>query len=513
MSRPKGLDCFVYLRKSRKDMEEERRLADEYDVLQRHRMQLLEVAKNDQHRIVEIFEEVVSGEYIMDRPEVQRMLREVEKGAVDAVLVMDHDRLGRGDMFDAGLIFRTLKYSETLVITPSEVINPNEESAELYFGVKSILAREELKAITKRMQRGKHASAREGNFVGKHPPFGYLRDDKLKLYPDPKKEWVVRMIFQRVIDGAGSMQICGELGRLGVESPKGERYWSRSAISRIIKNEVYIGKIIWGKTKYTKRNGKYVPKKVSAEQWTRHENAHEPIVPEELFQHANLVHSGRWHPPTREGKELSNPLAGILRCELCNHVMAHFNLISKGGRQPRVQCVQHSCRGKQTGSVLIAVEEAVLEGLDNIVREFIVTHRQRKKEKSSLGSLRDQFTHKEKELQELSDQMNNLHDLLERKIYTIEKFIGRQTLVSSKIKEIQSQIEQIKVAMQIEEDRERNKTQIIPRIQTVLTEYRQTEDVSKKNRLLKSVLEKVIYFKQPSKRRRGSFAIQLYLLF
>ncbi|MCU0094336.1 recombinase family protein [Bacillus sp. OR9] len=66
-------------------------------------------------------------------------------------------------------------------------------------------------------------------------------------------------------------------------SPKGE-YWNPSTISSITKNEVYLGHIIWGKIRYTKQNGKYIRKKVPKERWQRHDNAHPPLVSEELFQ-------------------------------------------------------------------------------------------------------------------------------------------------------------------------------------------------------------------------------------
>lgn len=185
------------------------------------------------------------------------------------------------------------------------------------------------------------------------------------------------MIFQQLVEGIGRIQIARNLDKLGVEPPLGGDYWSTSSLTAIIKNEVYMGHIIWGKFNYTKRNGEYIRKKVPPEQWIRCENAHEPLVSEELFKQANLAHSGRWQAPTIERKELANPLAGILRCGLCNHVMRYFPTYE--GRRPQARCVQPSCHGKQAGSVFSMVEEKILEGLDQIVQEFVVTNRQRKK--------------------------------------------------------------------------------------------------------------------------------------
>ncbi|MCU0094335.1 recombinase family protein [Bacillus sp. OR9] len=163
-----------------------------YDTLERHRTQLLELAHKEHHNIIDIFEEVVSGEYISERPMMQKLLREVESGIADAVLVMDLDRLGRGDMVDQGTIYRVFCYSETFIITPTEIINPNDENQELTFSIKSLIAREELKTIVKRMQRGRRASAKEGKSISRVPAYGYLRDNNLKLYPDPEKVGLYR---------------------------------------------------------------------------------------------------------------------------------------------------------------------------------------------------------------------------------------------------------------------------------------------------------------------------------
>src|SRR5690606_41639255 len=116
-----------------------------------------------------------------------------------------------------------------------------------------------------------------------------------------------KKIFQMIADGAGRQQVCRELDRLGVPTPEGGPHWEDSTISWIIKNEVYIGNIVWGKTKSVKRNGKYVTRRVPPERWIRYENAHEPIVSKELFEKANESHSGRWRPPTVATKKLSNP--------------------------------------------------------------------------------------------------------------------------------------------------------------------------------------------------------------
>ncbi|WP_299090451.1 recombinase family protein [uncultured Metabacillus sp.] len=512
MYRPTNLDIDIYLRKSRKDIEEERSAADEgleYDTLSKHRNQLLAIAKRENHNILEIHEEVVSGEFISERPKIQELIRRLEAGFVEAVLVMDLDRLGRGDMLDQGLLDRAFRYSGTKIITPTEYYDPDEESWELVFGVKSLVARQELKAITRRLQGGRRNSVSEGKSVSKKPPYGYLRDEKLKLYPDPETSWVVKRMFEMMRDGHGRQAIALELDKLEIKPPIKDT-WAPSTITAIIKNEVYLGHIIWGKVKYQKRNGKYTRKKVPRDQWIIKENAHEPIVTQELWEAANRAHSGRWRPSTINNKTLSNPLAGILLCEVCGYTMLY---------QPRkdrpndfIRCAQSQCKGIQKGAALNLVEEKILQGLQEIVynMEIMEDDQVNRKNNSVIPIKQKAIERKEKELRELAIQKNNLHTFLERGVYDVDTFMERQQVVVTEIKKLEASIEELKKDILQEEMYEKNINEYIPRVKRVIEAYYQTSDVEKKNRLLKSILEKVTYLRKQNWKKKDQFTIQLY---
>lgn len=512
MYHPQELDVFIYLRKSRKDLEEEKKAMEHgqhYDTLERHRTQLLELAHKEHHNIIDIFEEVVSGEYISERPMMQKLLREVETGIADAVLVMDLDRLGRGDMVDQGTIYRVFRYSETFIITPTEVINPSDENQELTFSIKSLIAREELKTIVKRMQRGRRASAKEGKSISRVPPYGYSRDNNLKLYPDSEKSWVIPKIFELMANGIGRQAIAQELDRLSVAPPEGE-YWNPSTISSIIKNEVYLGHIIWGKIRYTKQNGKYIRKKVPKERWQRHDHAHPPLVSGELFQKANMAHSKRWRPPTIKTKKLSNPLAGILLCELCGHSMLYQP--RKDRPNPQVRCVQPSCKGIQKGASLALVEQRILEGLKQIIESFEIKENmiQKKKSSNNIDLQQKALEKNEQQINDLQKQKSNLHDFLEKGVYDVETFLERQKSIAVRLKTTQKTIKELKHEIKKILEKEKHIHEFVPRIKNILEAYYATNDIEKKNRLLKSVLEKVSYLRRKEWKKTDEFVVELY---
>ena len=151
----------IYLRKSREDRETEK--YENVDTLDRHRKILLKFAEEHNMPIGKIYEEVVSGETIEERQVMQQVLRDVE-----GVLVMEVERLARGDTSDQGVVARVFKYSSTKIVTPVKTYDPNNEFDEEYFEFGLFMSRREYKTINRRLQRGREISAQEGKFVRKY---------------------------------------------------------------------------------------------------------------------------------------------------------------------------------------------------------------------------------------------------------------------------------------------------------------------------------------------------------
>ena len=216
------MSYFIYLRKSRKDED----LEKEYgDTLIRHRKVLLSLAKRMNLTITEIFEEVVSGESLASRPEIQRMLSEIERGGCDGVLVMEVERLARGDTVDQGIISRTFSVTGTKIITPTKTYDPENEFDQEYFEFGLFMSRREYKTLQRRQQAGRIASVKEGKFVCSTAPYGYrkvkIKDGKgYTLEPEAPACDVVKTIFD-LYCGTGTIGLVaaarGAAGVTGVD--------------------------------------------------------------------------------------------------------------------------------------------------------------------------------------------------------------------------------------------------------------------------------------------------------
>lgn len=197
---------LIYLRKSRMDMEAEAR--GEGETLARHRTTLLALARRMGLEIGGIYEEIVSGETIAARPQMQRLLSEVEAGQWEGVLVMEVERLARGDSIDQGIVAQAFKYSGTKIITPAKTYDPANEFDEEYFEFGLFMSRREYKTIKRRMVAGRIASVKEGKYMGKTNPYGYFRvkvpnGKGYTLEPNPPQAAIVREIFDLRLRGVG----------------------------------------------------------------------------------------------------------------------------------------------------------------------------------------------------------------------------------------------------------------------------------------------------------------------
>ena len=148
------------------------------------------------------FREVVSGETLSDRPEIQKVLRLIESPKYKAIKCVEPQRLTRGDLEDIGRLMKLLKHTNTLVITQERVYDLREEYDWEAFERKLKQGNEYLEYYKKIQARGRELSVAAGNYIGSIPPYGYdktvVMDGKKEcptLKINTEQAEVVRMIF------------------------------------------------------------------------------------------------------------------------------------------------------------------------------------------------------------------------------------------------------------------------------------------------------------------------------
>lgn len=491
----------IYLRKSRADEELERTIG-EGETLKKHKTALLKFAKERSLNIVEIKEEIVSGDSLFFRPKMLELLKEIQDKTYSGVLVMDIDRLGRGGMKDQGIILDAFKESKTKIITPIKTYDLENEFDEEMTEFKTFFARRELKTINRRMQGGRVRSVEEGNYIATNPPLGYditfiQKSRTLKINEEEAE--IVKLIFKMYADDNGANSIATYLNTLGFKSKTGNKFHN-SSILFILKNPIYIGKVTWKKKeiKKSKEPGKLTnTKSRSKEDWIISDGKHKAIIDEKLFNICQNILTGKYHIPYKQLNKPVNPLAGLLICDICSRKMAMK--FSRG--IPRVLCT-HGCTN--ISSKFEYVEHAIIQSLEEYLENYEYTVSNQSKD-NDLSIYENQSVAIEREIETLKKQKSSLFDFLERGIYDDKTFLERSKNLEERIKKLTIELDNVKETI--------SNKKTVPTIDTVhfkkiINAYKLVEDVQQKNNLLKAILYEIRYFKEKGA-RDNDFTITL----
>jgi hypothetical protein len=293
--------------------------------------------------------EIGSGESLKDRPEITRLLKDIEDPEVQAILVVDVQRLSRGDLEDAGRLIRLLRYTNTYVITPIKTYDLRDEYDRDAFERELKRGNEYLEYFKKIQARGRLASVKEGNYIGSVAPYGFDRhiiEDGKKIYHTLRERKdqadVVRMIFNWYCnEDIGVTAICRRLEALSIKTKTGCDNWEPSIIFSILENVHYIGCVRWNWRKTIKiiedQEIRKLRPKAKINEYLIFEGKHDGIVSEELFYRAREI-KGKRHR-TKRDLTLKNPFSGIIYCK-CGSKMG-YNTYRKHGIEyapPKLVC-------------------------------------------------------------------------------------------------------------------------------------------------------------------------------
>lgn len=467
----------IYLRKSRADVEAEAR--GEGETLAKHEKTLTELAKKMSLSVVKQYREIVSGENIAARPQMQSLLADVNDGKYDGVLVMEIERLARGDTIDQGVVAQAFKTSGTKIITPIKTYDPCNEFDEEYFEFSLFMSRREYKTIRRRMNAGRIAAIKDGNYITPTPPFGYK-----KIHPEPKvytleiipeQAEVIKMIYGMRLKGSGSRAIAEELNRIGV-APMKSQYWERGSVKKILENPVYAGKVHW----HSKQDGNIICS-----------GRHEAIIAEKTFNRVQELIKNNPLAHVKNSSTLKNHYHGLLYCKNCGHQMIRRYIKSSG--KAHVLCRYRTCSGKVVGSAMNGIDEAVINAIKiKLAKIKEAQHNYKTSENIKANqAVRDKRSIIETELIRLKGQQSKIYDFFEQGIYSTEVFLERSAAISDKIKSGETQLKETAESGTVPK---LSSEELMFRLENVIHDF-DGSNPEEKNKMLKTVIKKIGYSK------------------
>lgn len=288
-----------------------------------------------------------------NRPGYIKMLEDIQKRKINAVIVKDLSRLGR-NYIEVGKFIDDIvpQYGLRFISVNDNVDsfkNPNiMNSLEIPF--KNLMNESYSKDTSKKMRTSLQTSKKSGNFIGKTAPFGYLKDpdDIHKLIIDKEASDIVKKIFNLVLNGKSKQEIAKEFNDNHIPTPsiylkqkyniivsKTTKNWSVKVLDNILQNKIYVGNLIQGKReRISHKNHSIV--RVAEDDWIVSENTHNSIIKEELFNQIQNILYNRNVKVNKKGKFYK--YTGFIKCSECEN-----NLYRISTKRNNIETIFYYC--------------------------------------------------------------------------------------------------------------------------------------------------------------------------
>ena len=322
------MKCAIYCRISRDEGAD-----GENESIQNQREILTQYAARQGWSVEAVYtDEDVSGAD-SHRPGFERLLHDAEAGLFQIILCKTQSRFTRDMETVERVLHGLLQRWNVRFISVADNADTSRRDNKKARQITGLVNEWYLEDLSDSIRLVLDHKRKAGRFIGSFAPYGYVRsaEEKGLLIPDPEAAAVVKRIFLLAAEGLGAQRIAEVLNREGVPNPSaykkrcglqyrnpprgsGER-WSRSTVSRILQNEVYLGVLLQGKRrKESYKSSRMIT--VRKEEWYRVEGTHTPLVDHALFLAANRFRRDRSmrcgpihqsEPPSAE----ANPVQGV----------------------------------------------------------------------------------------------------------------------------------------------------------------------------------------------------------
>ena len=487
-------EIIIYLRKSRTDDP----ALSVSETLSKHEQMLDDFSRRTWDALIpeqNRFREVVSGETIESRPEIQKVLRLIEQDRYKAILIVEPQRLSRGDLEDIGRISKLFRYTHTFVITLQYSYDLNDDRDRDYFERELKRGNEYLEYSKRIMMNGRNLSVENGNYIGSRDPYGYRRTkfkegkkyiNTLEIVPEEAE--VVRQIYRMYADGIGYGHICSHLNQFC--KPKRSKSWNRSTVQTILSNPIYIGLIKWQQRKTVKlvEGGEVVKGYAYRKDCPLYQGRHMPIISEDLWNAVKARREAHDIPRVKTCTHLRNPLAGLISCE-CGYTMVLYAPANNSA--PRLYC-SNKTTCNSSSCTYAEMEDIVANILRQSVSDFEL--------KISAGE-DDRTNEKVAFLDQLKRRLAALD---EKETGIWEKYAEGmpKRIFETLIAELTDERSRIETMIaEAEKEKPVHYSELITTFHAALECLDSDESAQKKNALLKKCIRKIIYHRPKSAKR------------
>jgi len=311
----------------------------------------------------EYIDDGISGTTFEERPGVQRLLEDAQNGRINLIICKDLSRFGR-NYIEVGRYIDYIfpMYNIRFIALTDNVDTANTDSASMdMLPIMNVFNEWHSANTSKKLRAVFEANAKAGKYKTTVPPYGYLKGTDSKHTPviEPTGAAVVRRIFELRAAGNNIRTIANILNADHIPVPSDHYYsligkpnpirncghlWDNTSVSRILNNQIYLGRLSQLRTKTVSYKNHKVIKKDESD-WVVIENNHEPIISQELWDRVQAVNAS-----VATGRHTKNfkllPLSGLCYCADCGSKMRQHGGCERNSTSPVYVCSRYAKYGK-----------------------------------------------------------------------------------------------------------------------------------------------------------------------
>ena len=231
-----------------------------------------------------------------ERPSFQRMMRDAELGRIDCIFIKDLSRLSRSVIDGGYYIEKVFPRLGIRLISITDNYDSKVNQGGIDLPLINLVNEVYAFDISRKTRSTSRQAMRDGIYVGGQPPYGFIRspEKRGKLVIDESAAKIVHQIFTWAANGVSAYEIARRLNASQVLSPNnykavqrlpetsqpaGSGKWLAGTVTRILNNEIYLGRLVQGKTKAVNFKRQAAPE----DEWVYADRSHEAIISQELF--------------------------------------------------------------------------------------------------------------------------------------------------------------------------------------------------------------------------------------
>ena len=286
-----------------------------------------------------------------ERPEFQRMLRDIDAGKINTVICKDLSRFGR-NYYEAGMYLDKYFVERNIrFIAIQDNVDSAKGGYDLTVPFLNMMNDYYARGISAKTKAAKQTRAKQGMFLGSKAPYGYQKDpeDKHHLIIDEAVADIVCRIFTMAENGWGFFKIAKTLQAEGIPNPQSyadgthDTRWHITSVQKILQNPVYCGDLVQGRRGNRTMHGKQIQKPES--EWIIVENTHEPLVDREQWDTVQKQIKSRKRSMKNGEVQM---FAGLLYCADCGHALTYSQKKRKDGTyHGAYSCWMYKTHGKE----------------------------------------------------------------------------------------------------------------------------------------------------------------------